>query len=36
MKKVWYDKAIDDKNRLVYRIRDGILEIAGCKGHYND
>ena len=30
------NKAIDDSNRVVYRIKDGRLEIAQCKGHYND
>ena len=29
-------KRIDEKNRFVYRIVDGILEILSCKGHYND
>ena len=23
-------------NRLVYRIRDGVMEIVSCKGHYED
>ena len=27
---------IDDVNRLVYRIRDDVLEIVSCKGHYDD
>lgn len=25
---------IDESNRIVYRINDGVLEIAQCKGHY--
>ena len=32
----WWSKRIDEKNRLVYRITDGVLEILSCKGHYND
>ena len=32
----FWSKCIDDKNRLVYRIVNGILEILSCKGHYND
>ena len=31
-----WSRRIDEKNRLVYRIRDGIIEIAQCKGHYKD
>ena len=32
----WWSRRIDDKNRLVYRIKDdGTIEIAQCKGHYN-
>jgi toxin YoeB len=26
---------IDDKNRLVFWINNGVLEIVACKGHYN-
>ena len=26
---------IDDTNRLVYRISNGVLEILSCRGHYN-
>ena len=32
----WWSREIDEKNRLIYRIKDGRLEIAKCKGHYND
>lgn len=32
----FWSRRIDDQNRLVYRIRDGILEILSCKGHYDD
>ncbi len=29
-------RRINDVDRLVYRITDNIMEIASCKGHYND
>lgn len=32
----YWSKRIDDVNRLVFRIENGILEIVSCKGHYND
>ena len=32
----FWSRRIDDVNRLVYRIADGVLEIASCKGHYED
>lgn len=31
-----YSRRIDGKNRLVYDIRDGVLLIASCRGHYED
>lgn len=30
----FYSRRIDDVNRLVYRIKDEIIEIISCKGHY--
>ncbi len=27
---------IDEKNRIVFRIKDGSLEIAQCGSHYRD
>ncbi|MBQ7713323.1 MAG: Txe/YoeB family addiction module toxin [Oscillospiraceae bacterium] len=30
----FWSRRIDDENRLVYRVREGCLEIASCKGHY--
>ena len=33
---VFWSRRIDDTNRLVYRIREGTLEILSCKGHYED
>jgi len=32
----FWSKEIDEKNRLVYRIKDDILEIAECRTHYGD
>ncbi|MBR3723396.1 MAG: Txe/YoeB family addiction module toxin [Selenomonadaceae bacterium] len=32
----WFSRRIDEKNRLIYRIYDGTLEIAQCKSHYDD
>jgi toxin YoeB len=32
-----WSREIDEKNRLIYRIRDdGEVEIFQCKGHYQD
>ena len=31
----FWSRRIDDKNRLVYRIADNVLEIVSCKGHYD-
>lgn len=31
-----WSRRIDDTHRLVYRIRDGVMEILSCKGHYED
>ena len=32
----FWSRRIDETNRLVYRIRDDILEILPCKGHYEN
>jgi toxin YoeB len=32
----FWSREIDGKNRLVYRIRNDKIEIAQCKGHYDD
>jgi len=32
----FWSRRIDDTNRLVYRIKNDVLEILSCKGHYND
>lgn len=31
----FWSRRIDDTNRLVYRVREGIIEILSCKGHYD-
>ena len=31
----WWNRRIDDTNRLVYRINNNILEIISCKTHYD-
>lgn len=30
----FWSRRIDEKNRLVYRVKQGVLEIASCRGHY--
>lgn len=30
----FYSRRIDDVNRLVYRIKNNVIEIVSCKGHY--
>lgn len=30
----FWSRRIDDSNRFVYRIRDGVLEILSCRGQY--
>ena len=30
----WWSRRIDQEHRLVYRARDGNLEIAQCRYHY--
>ena len=32
----YWSRRIDDKNRLVYRIKDGRIEVVACRGHYGD
>ena len=32
----FWSRHIDEANRLVYRIRDDIIEIAQCGSHYKD
>lgn len=32
----FWSRRIDDVNRFVYRINDGVLEILSCRGHYEN
>ena len=32
----WWSVRIDEKNRLVFRISDDMLEISQCRSHYDD
>ena len=32
----FWSRRIDETNRLVYRIENGIVEIAQCGAHYKD
>jgi toxin YoeB len=32
--KSWWSRRITDEHRLVYRVKDGGLEIAQCRFHY--
>lgn len=31
----WWSRRINETDRLVYRVRDGQLEIIQCKTHYS-
>jgi toxin YoeB len=30
----WWSRRIDREHRLVYRVREGALEVAQCRYHY--
>lgn len=30
----FWSRRIDETNRIVYRIKDGRIEIVSCRGHY--
>jgi len=32
----FWSRRIDEKNRLIYSINDGIIEILQCRSHYVD
>lgn len=32
----FWSRRIDNKNRIVYRIKNGQIEIAQCGSHYRD
>lgn len=31
----WWSRRIDEVNRIVYFIKDDIVHIVACKGHYD-
>jgi len=31
-----WSRRINQKDRLVYRVRDDVIEIAQCRGHYTN
>ena len=32
----WASTEIDQKNRLIYRRKDDVIQILSCRGHYSD
>ncbi|MGP1440501.1 MAG: type II toxin-antitoxin system YoeB family toxin [Treponema sp.] len=30
----YWSRTIDEKNRLVYKIEDGLIKIIQCKNHF--
>ncbi|MCI8908120.1 MAG: Txe/YoeB family addiction module toxin [Angelakisella sp.] len=32
----FWSRRISDEHRLIYRIKDDVLEIVSCKGHYEN
>ena len=32
----FWSRSIDECNRIVYRVKDDIVELLQCKGHYDD
>lgn len=32
----FWSRRIDDKNRLVYRVQEGKIEIVQCRTHYKE
>ena len=30
----YWSRRIDEKNRLIYRVTESFIEIAGCRTHY--
>lgn len=31
----WWSRRVDESNRLVYKVQDGLLIIAECRTHYD-
>lgn len=32
----WWSVRIDEKNRLIFKIENEVIEIAQCRTHYGD
>ena len=32
----WWSREIDSKNRIIYKLSGGIIEILQCRDHYDD
>lgn len=32
----WWSRRITDKHRLIYKVEENQIFIAGCYGHYDD
>ena len=32
----WWSRRIDESNRMVYKIENGMLLVAECRSHYSD
>ena len=32
----YWSREINEKDRLVYKVVDGVMKIAQCRGHYED
>ncbi len=32
----FWSRRIDDKNRIVYCVDDGVIKVIQCRGHYAD
>lgn len=32
----YWSRRIDDVNRIVYKLSDGVIEILQCKSHYGN
>jgi toxin YoeB len=32
----YWSRRVDQTNRLVYRVSEGVVEIVACRGHYGD
>ncbi|HOR42542.1 MAG TPA: type II toxin-antitoxin system YoeB family toxin, partial [Atribacterota bacterium] len=32
----WWSRRIEEKHRIVYCEKNGVIIIASCKGHYEE